>query len=59
MLCPLCQNHLDNQASSDQCEIVKDILEMSGNTEDAYEDEVKESTAHYISKILNIREDNI
>ena len=53
--CPLCTNHLDNQALSVQCEVIKKELKSKGNIENVYRDDIKEETVELVTKISKLR----
>ena len=55
LVCPLCLNHLDNQALSLQCEVIKRQIKSNGNINEVFNEEVKEETADLIKEIMKIR----
>ena len=59
ILCPLCQNHLDNQEQSYQCtEIIKGV-EVKGSLSDIYKNEIKPETIETAVKIAEFRKQNL
>ena len=55
VMCPLCALHLDNQEMSYQCPVVKSGVELSGNIEEIYKDQIPPETAETIERILEFR----
>ena len=54
--CPLCSNHLDNQAMLFQCEVIREKVDIKYRLEDVYKDEVTIEVVEAITEILNTRE---
>ena len=54
--CPLCSNHLDNQAMLFQCEVIREKVDIKCSLEDVYKDEVTIEVVEAITEILNTRE---
>ena len=59
ILCPLCSNHLDNQPTFLQCEVIKKELKTNTKIEDIYVDKISLETAQIISRIEDIRKDKL
>ena len=59
VICPLCQNHLDNQDLAFQCSAIKKDLKVTGNMEEIYKEKISYDTINALTKISKYREDNI
>ena len=57
VLCPLCESHLDNQAMSLQCPVLKEKTKFE--FKDIYSDNVSLEAAQSVTKMLKIRENLI
>ena len=55
ILCPLCHTHLDNQEMSFQCPIIKKEIDIKGNLNDIYKENIKIETIETIIKISRYR----
>ena len=53
--CPLCRNHLDNQALSVQCEVLQKEINPSRNISDIYKDDICIETIETVTKIAKYR----
>ena len=53
--CPLCSNHLDNQPTFLQCEVIKKELTTNAKIEDIYVENISLETARTISRIEDIQ----
>ena len=56
IVCPLCQNHLDNQNTIFQCEVLKKETDINCELKDIYCEDLRLQTAEKISKIEELRE---
>ena len=56
IVCPLCHNHLDNQSTFLQCEVIKKELEVKIKIEDIYGQDIKLETARKITEVAELRE---
>ena len=56
VLCPLCNNHLDNQPGLLQCAIIKEKVEINLKMEDMMDENVNLEKAKKLTEILNLRE---
>jgi hypothetical protein len=59
VICPLCETHLDNQALSLQCPVVKKEIETNSSLEDLYKEHISQETIENISRISKIRENKL
>ena len=57
VLCPLCESHLDNQAMSQQCSVLKDQAKLE--FKDIYSENVSIGAAQSVTKLMKIRENLI
>ena len=55
VICPLCSLHLDNQSLSFQCPIIKEKLNITGEMEDIYKENIKVETIKAVCKISDYR----
>ena len=55
IVCPLCHNHLDNQATIFQCEAIRKEIGSEVKMEDLYRDKIELSTARTITTIEELR----
>ena len=55
IVCPLCHNHLDNQATIFQCEAIRKEIGSEVKMEDLYKDKIELSTARTITTIEELR----
>ena len=53
VVCPLCQNHLDNQPMALGCEVLKKELKINCKIEEIYRDEIPLRTAQNLLEINN------
>ena len=56
IVCPLCHNHLENQSTFLQCEVIKKELEVKIKIEDIYSQDIKLETARKITEVAELRE---
>ena len=56
IMCPLCQNHLDNQPTFLQCEVVKKESGVNMHIEDIYRETISLETARNLIKVEEFRE---
>ena len=56
ILCPLCQNHLDNQPTFLQCEIMRKEMPEKIKIEEIYSQNIKLETAKTLNKVEELRE---
>ena len=55
-ICPLCNNHLDNQAMSFQCPALKSLININCGITDIYKEDVTLEAAQTVTQIIKIRE---
>ena len=53
--CPLCGNHLDNQAQSTQCEVIRKDINPSKNIGDIFKDDISMETIETVTQITKCR----
>ena len=53
--CPLCHLHLDNEEMSFQCQAIKSVMEIKGNIQDIYQQNIRKETVETITKISKYR----
>ena len=53
--CPLCRNHLDNQALSIQCAVIRKEMNPSKNIDDIFKDDICMETIETVTKITKCR----
>ena len=58
-MCPLCDTHLDNQALSLQCPVIKNEVGGKSDIKEVFEDHIKLESVETIMKIMKIRENLI
>ena len=56
VVCPLCQNHLDNQPLAFRCKEIKKQITFKVKKEDIYGEEITLETAQELMKIVKERE---
>ena len=56
IMCPLCQNHLDNQPTFLQCEVVKKETGINMHIEEIYRETISLETARNLTKVEEFRE---
>ena len=54
--CPLCDEHQDKQELSYTCQVIKDEVEVKGNFEEIYSDNISVQTIETLQKITELRE---
>ena len=59
VICPLCESHLDNQAMSMQCPVLKEKSKIEHKLKDIYSDDVPLEVAQSLTRMLKIRENLI
>ena len=59
VICPLCETHLDNQALSLQCPVIKKEVGGKSDIKDIFEDHIKLESVETVMKIMKIRENLI
>ena len=57
--CPLCRNHLDNQALSIQCAVIRKEMNPSKNIDDIFKDDICMETIETVTKITKCRKNLI
>ena len=57
--CPLCRVHLDNQAMSFHCSVIKDNIDVNGDISDVYGENISMQTVDTIMKITEIRKSKL
>ena len=55
VICPLCSLHLDNQELSFQCQVIKDKLNVTGDVQNIYKENINVETVKAICKISGYR----
>ena len=55
--CKLCQLHLDNQPMSFHCSVIRANLNVRGNYEEIFSDNISKEIAETLVEILHFRED--
>ena len=55
VVCPLCQNHLDNQSLAFQCEKLKMGVEINIKIEDIFKSNISLKTAQNLTEVENMR----
>ena len=55
-MCPLCENHLDDQKLSFQCEAIKEKKEIVLDINNIYDENIEIETARKLTEMLRIRE---
>ena len=53
--CPLCKTHLDNQAMSFQCPIIKNEIDIKGKMNDVYKEDIPKDSIQTILDITRFR----
>ena len=56
LLCPLCNEHLDTQAHSFECRVVKMNIKIEGSYKDVFGKKIKPELAKTLLNITNLRE---
>ena len=56
LVCPLCQNHLDNQPMALRCEKIKKKITVKISIEEIYRDKISLEAAQELLKIQKTRE---
>ena len=54
--CPLCNKHMDNQASMYQCPVLRKKVDLDADISDVYTDEVKVESIKILMETLRLRE---
>ena len=58
VICPLCDTHLDNQALSLQCPVIKKEIGVKVAIKDIFEEDINLESIETITKIMKIRENS-
>ena len=59
VICPLCFKHPDNQESSFDCSVIRTAIQVSGNINDIFKDDIDIETIHTISNISEYRRNEL
>ena len=54
--CPLCQIHFDKQSMAFQCPMIKDNVELKGNYEDVFKEDIPKELVITLTQISRFRE---
>ena len=54
-MCPLCTTHEDSQEKSYECPTISQAINVKGNYDDIFSDNVKFETVETITKINEVR----
>ena len=55
ILCPLCDSHLDNQALSVQCRVIKSEIDVKEDIGDIFKEDISLETIETVTKISHLR----